>query len=112
MSALTWLLLRQQRITAELLKAQAAALVASQRQVQLKQLEVVDKAVALVRAADPWQYQAIQAMQYQVPYDADYDPSPEAEARRIAERDSAVDDMEGEMNADERAVFGDLFPGA
>lgn len=102
-----WLLYRQQSQTRALLEQQAV----SQRAVQLRQLDLIDKSVALVRAADPWQYQQIQAMDNAGMYDEVYDPSPEAEARRIAERQSRVDEMEEELNAQERDALADLFPG-
>jgi len=72
----------------------------------------VDKSISLVRAAGPWEYQQIQVMQNPAVYDEVYDPSPEAEARRIADRQNALDEHEEALNAQERAAFGDLFPGA
>lgn len=66
----------------------------------------------MLRAAGPWEYQQVQAMQQVGMYDEVYDPSPEAEARRIAERQNAVDDFEESLNGEEREVLGDLFPGA
>lgn len=58
-------------------------------------LQSLDRAQALVAASDPLAYQAIQAMAVPPQYsDADFDPSPEGEIRRIAQRDgvSRVED--------------------
>lgn len=82
------------------------------RAVQLRQLDLIDKSITMVRAAGPWEYQQVQAMSQNGLYDEIYDPSPEAEARRIADRQNNVDGMEEALNGEERAVLGDLFPGA
>lgn len=66
----------------------------------------------MVRAAGPWEYQQVQAMGQHELYDEVYDPSPEAEARRIADRQNNMDGMEEALNGEERSVLGDLFPGA
>lgn len=65
----------------------------------------------MIRAAGPWEYQQVQAMMPTSLYDEVYDPSPEAEARRIADRRNGLDKMEEELNAEEEAIIGDLFPG-
>lgn len=88
----------------------AAELAVVQR-TSLKQIEINDKAMALLRAQDPWQFQAIQVMNPQTQYDAVYDPSPEAEAERIAERDNKKEDLNDSLTAEEEAVLGDLFGG-
>lgn len=104
---LIWLLLRQQRQTRELLEQQAVSL----RAVQLRQLDLIDKAFALLRAAGPWEFQQVQVMGQQGMYDEVYDPSPEAEADRIAQRQNKTEEQQEALNGEERAVLGDLFPG-
>lgn len=71
----------------------------------------MDKSITMIRAAGPWEYQQVQAMMPTSLYDEVYDPSPEAEARRIADRRNGLDKMEEELNAEEEAIIGDLFPG-
>ena len=44
-------------------------------------------------------------------YDETYDPSPEAEAGRIADRQNKKDELNDSLSAEEAAVLGDLFPG-
>lgn len=107
-SGLIWLLLRQQRQTEHLLAAQSKV----HRDVQLQQLDVIEKAFAQLRSTDPWQYQAIQVMNQNAEYDKPYDPSEEAEAKRIAQRQNAVDDMEESLNGYESAALDDIFPGS
>lgn len=102
--AVLLLTLRETRNT---LKEQAAA----NLRVQEHQLELLDKGMAMIRASDPWQYQQIQAVSDAPMYDEFYDPSPEAEAQRIAERDRAKDQLEEDLNAEERAALSDIFPG-
>lgn len=100
---LIWVLQNQQKQARELLKASTV--------LSLKQNELLEKAFTQLRAADPWQYQ--QAMYAASPmYDENYDPSLEAEAARIADRQNRVDDMEDDLNEAERSALGDLFPGA
>lgn len=110
-SILTWLLVAERRRTDTLLRQQderfVASLSAHQRS-QLKQIELNDKAMALLRAADPWQFQTIQAMNYPVQYDEAYDPSPEAEAERIAERSNKKDELNDSLTAEQEAALKDL----
>ena len=107
-SILTWLLIREKKQAAKLLEQQATTL----RGVQLRQLDILEKSFAQLRAADVWQYQAIQAVNAPSQYDeTSYDPSEEGEARRIAERDNNVDEWKEGMNAQEAAALDALFPG-
>lgn len=104
--ALTLILLARQH------SADLKAITAANLHAQRIQLELLDKGMAMIRASDPWQYQQVQSMnQPSSLYDEDYDPSPESEARRIAVRDRHVEDMEEELNAEERAALSDIFPG-
>lgn len=101
--ALIWLLVRQQKATTDLLK--------EQNTVALKHVDLLEKAFTQLRSADPWQYQ--QAMYAASPvYDEPYDPSEEADARRIAERQNNAGEMEEALNGSEAAALEDLFPGA
>lgn len=106
LALLTTLILVVRQHSADL-KAQTAASL----KLQEHQLDMVNSYVQMIRAADPWQYQMITAAGQPYVYDESYDPSPEAEARRIAERDGTVEDLDGELNADERAALSDVFPG-
>lgn len=105
---LTLLLILEKRQTAKLLEKQAEA----HRSVMLKQVGVNSQAFAQLRAADPWQYQAIQAMNVPSQYDVNYDPSEEAEAERIAERNNTKDQLEETLNAEEYGALDDIFPGS
>lgn len=107
-SGLIWLLLRQQKISAEQLREQAV----THRAVELRQLDVIEKSFAQLRASDPWQYQAIQAMTQAPLYDEVYDPSEEAEARRIAERMNTTDQQQEALDGEAEHLLGDLFPGS
>lgn len=80
---------------------------------QEKQLGLLEKAFAQLRATNAWEYQAIMSMNG-VPseYTDGYDPSPEAEAMRIADRNNTKDELNESLTAAEEAVLGDLFPGA
>jgi len=91
--------------------ADVKVLSAASLKTQKDMLELIQQGQAMIRASDPWQYQTIQAMTQGPVYDEPYDPSPEAEARRLAERDNSTDEMEGELNAAERAALSDVFPG-
>ena len=82
------------------------------RAVILRQADTIEKAFAQLRAADPWQYQSIQAMNQPGLYDAVYDPSEEAEAKRIAERNNTQEELEETLNAEESAALDDIFPGS
>lgn len=106
-SILTWLLVREKRVTEALLVSQAA----THRTVELRQLDVIEKAFAQLRASDPWQYQAIQAVAQPALYDGVYDPSEEAEAQRIAERSNTKDELKETLDAEDAAILDDLFPG-
>lgn len=108
LAGLAWLLVRQQKQARELLEQQAVTL----RAVQLRQLDLVDKAFALLRAAGPWEFQQVQAMNQAAVYDEAYDPSPEAEADRIAERRNKLDEQQEALSGAERDILGDLFPGS
>lgn len=69
------------------------------KEVPLRQLQLVDKATTIAAASDIAGYQGMQVMdQYASGYDeGSFDPSPEAEARREAER----------MNLDPEDVGGE-----
>lgn len=104
---LTWLLIREKSQAAKQLRQQAD----SALEVQARQLNIIEKAFAQLRASDPWQYQSIQAVAQPL-YDEVYDPSPEADAKRIAERNNTVDEQEEALSAEESAALRDLgFPG-
>lgn len=104
---LFWLLLKEKQRTTELLAAQGEHFNAS----DLRQSRIIEQAFAQLRAADPWQYQTIMSMNGTPLYDGVYDPSEQAEAARIAERDSKQEDLEESLSAEESAVLEDLFPG-
>lgn len=80
------------------------------RTTQLHQLDIIEKAFSQLRASDPWQYQQIQAVAQPL-YDEAYDPSPEADAVRIASRNNTLDEQEEALSAEESAALRDLFPG-
>ena len=80
------------------------------REVSLAQIKTLDKAIALLATKDPLSFQAVQAMGFASQYD-DFNPSVEAEVERIHDRDGERGSVEGDLNADERAALGDLFPG-
>ena len=105
---LTWLLIREKSQSAKALEQQAVTL----RGAQLRQLDIIEKAFSQLRAADPWQYQAIQSMAAPALYDTEYDPSEEADARRIADRNNTKEDLEETLNAEESAALDDIFPGS
>ena len=105
---LTWLLIREKSQSAKALEQQAVTL----RGAQLRQLDIIEKEFSQLRAADPWQYQAIQSMAAPALYDTEYDPSEEADARRIADRNNTKEDLEEALNAEESAALDDIFPGS
>ena len=79
---------------------------------QQRQLDLLEKSFAQLRASNAWEYQAIMSMNgVSAAYDEAYDPSPEAEAVRIADRHSAKDELDESLSAEEAAVLGDIFPG-
>ena len=78
---------------------------------QSQQLGLLEKAFAQLRATNAWEYQAIMSMSSASAYDETYDPSPEAEAERIADRQNKKDELNDSLSAEEAAVLGDLFPG-
>jgi hypothetical protein len=80
------------------------------REVSLAQVKLLDKAFTLLSTKDPLAFQAVQAMGYTQQYD-DFNPSVEAETERIHDRDGERGSVEGDLNAEERAALGDLFPG-
>lgn len=102
------LLIREKRQSAQALETQTATL----QSVMLRQIDVNEKAFAQLRASDPWQYQAIQAMADTSLYNTEYDPSEEADAQRIAERNNTKEELEETLNAEESAALDDLFPGS
>lgn len=107
--ALIWMSRRQQKATEGLLEAQAQAF----REVQLRQIETIDKAFAQLRSSDPWQYQSIMAMQNPASvYDEVYDPSDEAEIRRIADRNGKAQEYEEALDGEAAEILSDLFPGS
>lgn len=80
-------------------------------ELQSSQLGLLEKAFAQLRATNAWEYQAIMSMNPLPGYDEAYDPSPEAEALRIAERQNKKDELDEALTAEEESVLGDLFPG-
>lgn len=107
MFVLTMLLLKEKQRTAELLQQQAEMSNAA----QLRLSSIIEQNFAQLRAADPWQYQTIMATGMSTQYTGDYDPSPEAEAKRIAARDNSQEELEETLSAEEAAVLNSIFPG-
>lgn len=101
------MLIREKAQSAKALEQQAETL----KSVQLRQLDILEKSFAQLRASDPWQYQSIQAVAQPHLYDTEYDPSEEAEARRIAERNNTQEELEETLHAEESAALDDIFPG-
>jgi hypothetical protein len=97
--SLTWLILRESKKRSD-----------ADREVSLAQVALLDKMATLLSTKDPLAFQAVQAMGYPSQYD-DFNPSVEAETARIHERDGERGSVEEELNAEERAALGDLFPG-
>lgn len=83
-----------------------------QRDARLKEIAMVDKAIALLSVKDPIAFQAVQAMDLQDQYTSHYDPSDEGEISRIHEREGERDGIEEQMNDDDREFLDDIFPGA
>lgn len=81
------------------------------QEAQLKQLDLLQESIRMLKAGDVWTYQGITAATEPYAYDEFYDPSPEAEALRIADRDNRVDELEEELNGQQIAALGDIFPG-
>ena len=106
-SVLIWLLVREKAQTAKLLREQAE----HNRSVQHHQLKVIERSFAQLRATNAWEYQAIVSMDSANGYDVPYDPSEEAEAERIAERNNKKEELEETLSAEESAVLDDIFPG-
>lgn len=79
--------------------------------VELRQLDIIEKAFAQLRATNPWEYQSIQAVANPALYDTEYDPSEEAEAQRIADRRNKTEELEENLSAEESAALSDIFPG-
>lgn len=100
------MLLQEKRRSTDALRQQTAM----NQIVELRQLDVIEKAFAQLRASNPWEYQAIQAVATPM-YDEPYDPSEEAEAARIADRASKQDNLKESLHAEEAAALDDLFPG-
>lgn len=101
------MVLLMQRVASKQLREQTDA----NRALFEKQLELLSDAMHMIQAGDVWTYQGIAAATQPYPYDETYDPSPEAEALRLAERDGYEDELESELNGDARAALGDVFPG-
>jgi len=102
-----------QKVTMTLLEQQSLAL-KTQLEEHTKSLKLMtdlnEKAQALVASSDPLVYQQIQAMNQSLDYSGyqDYDPSDEAEAERIANRNpnlAAGEDVDGQ---DARQLFAEL----
>jgi len=91
---------------------QSREISSSSAEVQESQLGLLEKAFAQLRATNAWEYQAIMSMSGGPAYDEQYDPSPEAEAMRIAERQNTKDELDESLTAAEEAVLGDIFPGS
>lgn len=106
-SVLIWLLVKEKAQTARLLREQAEANRANSSQ----QLSIIEKSFAQLRATNAWEYQAIMSMSGANSYDEPYDPSEEAEAERIAERNNTKDQLEETLSAEESAALDDIFPG-
>lgn len=100
--------MREKAQSAKALETQTSTL----KDVMLRQIDLNEKAFAQLRSSDPWQYQAIQSMTQTALYDTEYDPSEEADARRIAERNNTKEELEETLNAEESAALDDLFPGS
>jgi hypothetical protein len=70
-------------------------------------VEVLDKTITLAQSKGPLEFQAVQAMTMQYPVqETQYDPSDEAEARRLGEYKPAVEDV---LNGYERDAADDSF---
>lgn len=77
--------------------------------VQLAQLALVDKAMALVGTADPLAYQSVQAMSPDSGYsDAEFDPSDESEAERISTRTPGLTRQEEALDGIAQDVLSDF----
>lgn len=86
------------------LSLQEASLTA-QSQLMIEQTRLLDKAMALLSTTDPLAFQQVQVMSTPSGYDDDqYDPSDEAEIRRIRERDGSLDLTE-DLDAEERSFL-------
>lgn len=94
-----WMILRESRKRSD-----------ADREVSLAQIRTLDKAIALLSTKDPLAFQAVQAMGYSQQYD-DFNPSMEAEMVRIHDRDGERGSIEEDLDAQERAALGDIFPG-
>jgi hypothetical protein len=69
--------------------------------------QLVDKALALVAARGPLEFQAIQAMNPASGYDSDnFDPSDEAEIKRLQDLQRAY--QEDDLSGDEQGFIDDL----
>lgn len=99
--------MKEKAQTARLLREQAEANRANSSQ----QLSIIEKSFAQLRATNAWEYQAIMSMSGANSYDEPYDPSEEAEAERIAERNNTKDQLEETLSAEESAALDDIFPG-
>lgn len=80
-------------------------------ELQGTQLGLLEKAFAQLRATNAWEYQSIMAMNASGYDETTYDPSPEAEALRIAERQNKKDELDEALTAEEESALDDIFPG-
>jgi len=82
------------------------------RDVRLKELAQLDKAIALLAVGDPLTFQQVQAMNVHGQYTEVYDPSPEGEIARIHDREGERDFQEEQMRDDELDFLDDIHPGS
>lgn len=82
------------------------------RDVRLKEVSSLDKAMALLSVKDPISYQAVEAMTVAGQYASHYDPSDEGEITRIHDREGDRDGVQEQMNDAQRDFLDDFFPGA
>lgn len=105
------LLREEYRQSIEMVSASVRHQIDTSSEAQEKQLDLLEKAFAQLRATNAWEYQAIMSMNGGPGYDEPYDPSPEAEALRIADRQNTKDELDESLSDEEAAVLGDIFPG-
>lgn len=103
-----WLLWSLPKIIQKAMQAQSDAF----RDVRLKELTQLDKAIALLAVGDPLSYQQVQAMSVTPQYTEAYDPSPEGELQRIHDREGERDLQEEQLTDDEGRFLDDFFPGS
>lgn len=91
--------------------ADLKVITAAHLQMEQSQQSMIWQQAQMIKSGDPWTYQMVTASGQPYVYDETYDPSPEAEAARIAERDNRTHEMEEELSDSERAALSDVFPG-